>query len=69
MRVGVLGVTSGAFGQRVAAELAPRLEFKCKVRLLIPTDSAETIARTNTAIFDPAVYGWAKGAAWDAMTG
>ncbi|WP_298425569.1 NAD(P)-dependent oxidoreductase [Rhodoblastus sp.] len=59
--------TQGAFAQRVAAELAPRLGFDCGVRLLRQTDFAEPLARINTDVIDPASYGWSEAAAWDAM--
>ena len=59
--------TQGAFAQRVAAELAPRLGLPCNVRLLTQTDFSEPLARMNTDLIDPAAYGWDEAAAWDGM--
>jgi UDP-glucose 4-epimerase len=59
--------TQGAFAQRVAAELGPRLGLDAPVRLLQQTDFAEPLARINTNPVDLAALGWSEGAAWDAM--
>lgn len=59
--------TQGAFAERVARELAPRLGFPCRVESLEQTDFSEPLARVNTHAIDPAAYGWSETRAWDAM--
>lgn len=57
----------GAFAERVGRELAPRLGLRGGVRLRTQTNFSEPLARLNTHIVDPTVYGWDEGAAWDAI--
>ena len=69
-RTGALSVQAGgAFAERVGRERAPRLGLEGKVRLLTQTDFSEPLARINTDVVDPAVYGWDEAEAWDAMAG
>jgi UDP-glucose 4-epimerase len=59
--------TQGAFAQRLAHELGPRLGFECPVRLATQTDFAEPLARVNLDAIAAAAYGWDEGRAWDAL--
>jgi len=59
--------TQGAFAERLARELGPRLGFDARVTLAAHTDFAEPLARLNRDAIDPAAYGWDEGRAWDAL--
>ena len=59
--------TQGAFAQRVASEMAPRLGLACQVWSLAQTDFSEPLMRVNADIIDPKVYGWDEAKAWDAI--
>ena len=59
--------TQGAFAERLARELAPRLGLEGRVTLLEQRDFAEPLARLNADIADPAALGWREGEAWDAL--
>jgi UDP-glucose 4-epimerase len=55
--------TQGAFAQRFAHEIGPRLSLDAKVVLAQQTDFAEPLVRHNT---DPAaIAGWSESGAWD----
>jgi UDP-glucose 4-epimerase len=57
--------SQGAFAERTAGALRPRLGLECGVRLARQTDFPEPIMRVNT---DPAwayAPGWDEAAAWD----
>jgi nucleoside-diphosphate-sugar epimerase len=56
--------SQGAFAQRFAAAIGPRLGLEAKVVLLEQTDFSEPMVRINT---EPARdAGWSEAAAWDA---
>lgn len=59
--------TQGAFAERLARNLGPRLGLKAEVRLAEQTDFAEPMARVNRDVIDPGVYGWDEGRAWQAL--
>jgi nucleoside-diphosphate-sugar epimerase len=59
--------TQGAFAERLARELAPRLGLEGRVSLADQTDFAEPLARVNLDAIDPAAYGWDEGRAWAAL--
>ena len=59
--------TQGAFAQRLARELGPRLGLDARVTLAAQTDFSEPLARLNLDAVDPAAYGWEEGRAWDAL--
>ena len=55
--------TQGAFAQRFAHEIGPRLSLDAKVVLAKQADFAEPLVRHNT---DPAgIAGWSESRAWD----
>jgi UDP-glucose 4-epimerase len=59
--------TQGAFAERVAAELRPRLGLECRLHLSPQTEFAEPRIRANSDVIEPAGYGWSEAAAWDAL--
>jgi UDP-glucose 4-epimerase len=57
--------SQGAFAERFAAEMRPRLGIECELELAVQTDFSEPIMRVNT---DPAtryVTDWNDKIAWD----
>jgi len=68
-RFGPIGYaeTQGAFAQRYAQAMRPRLGLACDVRLLQQTDFSEPLARINTHLIDKAALGWSEPGAWDAI--
>lgn len=59
--------TQGAFAERAAAALAPRLGFSCPLRLLEQSDFSEPLIRVNSDVISPAALDWNEGAAWDGL--
>lgn len=59
--------TQGAFAERFAAAMRPRLGWACRVRLMPQTDFSEPLARVNTHIIDSIALGWSEDAAWGAI--
>jgi len=59
--------TQGAFTERYAEAMRPRLGLDCGVRLLEQTDFSEPLARINTNPLDTAALGWSEAKAWDAI--
>ncbi len=59
--------TQGAFAQRFAVEMRPRLGLACELELASQRDFPEPRIRINTDPLDPAEYGWDENAAWDAI--
>ena len=59
--------TQGAFAERLARELGPRLGLEARVTLATQTDFSEPLARVNLDTIDTAAYGWDEGRAWDAL--
>jgi hypothetical protein len=59
--------TQGAFTERYAREIRPRLGWQCAVRLPRRTDFSEPLARINTHALDAVALGWSESAAWDAV--
>jgi UDP-glucose 4-epimerase len=59
--------TQGAFANRYAAAMRPRLKWDCAVKLLQQIDFAEPLARINTHPLDTAALGWSEELAWDAI--
>lgn len=57
--------TQGAFAQRFAEAMAPRLDMACPVELAEQTDFSEPMVRINTQPVDGPALGWDEGAAWD----
>ena len=68
-RFGPMGYaeTQGAFTERYARAMGPRLGLECQVKLLEQTDFSEPLARINTDVIDGTDYGWSEPAAWDAI--
>ena len=68
-RIGISGYreTQGAFAERLAAEMRPRLEIACEVVLARQTDFSEPMVRLNTDVPDAAALGWTEVAAWDGL--
>jgi len=59
--------TQGAFADRFAAAMRPRLGWDCGVRLLRQTEFSEPLARINTHVIDTNALGWSEEAAWDGI--
>jgi nucleoside-diphosphate-sugar epimerase len=57
--------TQGAFAQRFAREIGPRLSLEAKVVLARQTDFAEPLVRHNTQAASAA--GWSEAKAWDSV--
>ena len=68
-RFGPMGYveTRGAFTERYAQAMRPRLGLDCRVKLLQQTDFSEPLARMNTHPIDTAALGWAESQAWDGI--
>jgi UDP-glucose 4-epimerase len=66
-RFGPIGYaeTQGAFSERYARAMRPRLGLDCGVKLLEQTDFSEPLARINTHQIDAASFGWSESKAWD----
>jgi UDP-glucose 4-epimerase len=58
--------SQGAFANRFAAEMAPRLGIACPITLLQQSDFGEPMVRINTDRVDAAAFGWSEAVAWDA---
>lgn len=59
--------TQGAFAQRFAREMAPRLGVACEVELKTQTAFSEPRVRINTDLLDAQALGWNETAAWDEL--
>ena len=59
--------SQGAFAQRVAAEMRPRLGLECPLELAVQTEFAEPRVRINTDVLDAPALGWSESEAWDGM--
>jgi nucleoside-diphosphate-sugar epimerase len=59
--------TQGAFAQRFAAEMAPRLGIACQLELRKQTEFTEPRVRLNTDLLDATDLGWDEAAAWDEL--
>jgi UDP-glucose 4-epimerase len=57
----------GAFAERFAAALRPRLGLACKLELGTQTEFSEPLMRVNTDSAAHYVGGWDERAAWDAV--
>lgn len=57
--------TQGAFAERFAAAMRPRLGLKCALELGVQTDFAEPLMRVNTDSAARYVGDWDEAAAWD----
>jgi UDP-glucose 4-epimerase len=68
-RFGPMGYaeTQGAFTERYARAMRPRLRLNCTVKLLDQTDFSEPLARINTHRIDTAALGWSESIAWDSI--
>jgi UDP-glucose 4-epimerase len=66
-RFGPMGYaeTQGAFAERYAQAMRPRLGLDCAVSILEQTDFSEPLARINTHPIDAAALGWSEPKAWD----
>jgi len=58
--------SQGAFANRFAAEMTPRLGIACPVTPLQQSEFAEPMVRLNTDRIDGEALGWKEAAAWDA---
>lgn len=58
--------SQGAFANRFAMEMAPRLGIPCPVTLLKQSEFGEPMVRINIDRVDAAALGWNEAAAWDA---
>ncbi len=59
--------SQGAFTQRLAEEMRPRLKVPCPVELKKQVDFSEPRVRINTDVPDVEALGWSESAAWDDM--
>jgi nucleoside-diphosphate-sugar epimerase len=68
-RFGPMGYveTQGAFTERYAQAMRPRLGLDCEVKLLDQTDFSEPLVRINTYPIDTAALGWSESIAWDGV--
>ena len=57
--------SQGAFAQRFAAEMRPRLGLPCGLELKIQHEFPEPRVRINTDLPDAAALGWNESQAWD----
>ena len=57
--------SQGAFAQRYAAEMRPRLGLACELRLKRQVDFQEPRVRINTELLDGDALGWDEKTAWD----
>jgi UDP-glucose 4-epimerase len=58
--------SQGAFANRFATEMAPRLGVACPIVLLEQEQFDEPMVRINTDRIDGAAFGWSEKLAWDA---
>lgn len=58
--------SQGAFAERFAREMEPRLGIPCPVALVRQAEFSEPMARINTDRIDGEKMGWDEAAAWDA---
>ena len=59
--------SQGAFAQRFAVALRPRLGVPCELDLRKQTDFSEPRVRINTDVPNHAALGWDEDAAWDEL--
>jgi len=59
--------SQGAFAQRFAREMRPRLGLPCEVELKVQTQFSEPRIRINTDPVDAALLNWNEPAAWDEL--
>ncbi len=57
--------TQGAFAERFAAAMRPRLKLACGLELGVQTDFSEPLMRVNTNSAEHYVGDWDETAAWD----
>jgi len=57
--------SQGAFAERFAKEMRPRLNLPCLLDLKVQTDFPEPRVRVNTDIPDAQILAWDESAAWD----
>jgi UDP-glucose 4-epimerase len=58
--------SQGAFANRFAKEMTPRLRVACPITLLEQSEFDEPIVRINTDRIDNVMFGWNETLAWDA---
>ncbi len=58
--------SQGAFANRFATEMAPRLGISCPVTPLQQSEFGEPMVRINTARVDGSTFDWSEATAWDA---
>ncbi|MGX4770512.1 NAD-dependent epimerase/dehydratase family protein [Bradyrhizobium guangdongense] len=58
--------SQGAFAERFARAMEPRLGISCPLKLIEQTEFTEPMVRINTNRVDGATFGWDEAAAWDA---
>jgi nucleoside-diphosphate-sugar epimerase len=59
--------SQGAFAQRFAREMQPRLGFPCPVQLAVQTEFSEPLVRINTDPASAADLNWNEAVAWDEL--
>ncbi len=59
--------TQGAFAQRFASEMAPRLGIPCPLELRRQIEFTEPRIRLNTDLLNASDLGWDETAAWDEL--
>lgn len=58
--------SQGAFANRFATEMGPRLGIACPITLLQQSEFGEPMVRINTDRVDGGAFDWDEAAAWDA---
>jgi len=59
--------TQGAFSERYAQAMRPRLGLDCKLKLLQQTDFSEPLVRINSHAIDIRALAWSESGAWDGI--
>lgn len=59
--------SQGAFAQRFAREMGPRLAMRCELALREQVEFTEPRVRTNVDILDVSEFGWSEDRAWDEL--
>jgi UDP-glucose 4-epimerase len=68
-RLGPMGYieSQGAFSERYAEAMRPRLGLDCKLKFLQQTDFSEPFVRINSHVIDAEALGWSEADAWDGI--
>ncbi len=59
--------SQGAFAERFARAMRPRLGFDCELDLAVQSEFPEPRIRLNTDLVSPEAFDWDEAAAWDEL--